>query len=58
LILGAIELMVWYIFLVYLIKTIKNETGNVWISSAILLALFYLGFVLCPWIRHAGFIGG
>ncbi len=58
LILGALELAVWYLFIVYLVRTIKKETGNVWISSAILLVLFYLGFVLCPWIRHTGIFDG
>ena len=58
LLLGAIELAVWYLFIVYFIRTVKQDTGNIWISSAILLVLFYLGFVLCPWLRHSELLGG
>lgn len=57
LILGALELVVWYSFLVYLIHTIKRETVNIWTSSAILLVLFYLGSALCPWLRHTEIFG-
>jgi len=58
LILGILEAVVWYITIVVFIRTVRRETGNIWISSAILLVLFYTGFVLCPWLRHTGIFGG
>ena len=51
-VLGLIEAVVWYFFLWYLLATLKKPNRNPWIAAAVLLGLFYLGFVLCPWIRH------
>lgn len=51
-ILGLLEGVVWYFFIYYLLDTIKKPDRNLWIASGILLGLFYLGFVLCPWVRH------
>ncbi len=51
--LGLLEGVVWYFFIFYLLDTIKKPGRNLWIASAILLALFYFGFVLCPWVRHS-----
>lgn len=50
--LGLLEAVVWYFFLYYLLLTLKKPDRNLWIASAVLLALFYLGFILCPWVRH------
>lgn len=50
--LGLLEAVVWYFFIYYSLNTIKKPNRNLWIAAAVLLALFYLGFVLCPWIRH------
>lgn len=50
--LGLLEGVVWYFFIHYFLLTLKKPDRNLWIASAILLALFYLGFVLCPWVRH------
>ncbi|QDV26009.1 hypothetical protein [Aureliella helgolandensis] len=50
--LGLLEGVVWYFFIYYFLLTLKKPDRNLWIASAILLALFYLGFVLCPWVRH------
>ncbi|KAA1258234.1 hypothetical protein LF1_07500 [Rubripirellula obstinata] len=52
LILGLLEGVVWYFFIYYLIDTIRKPTRNLWVASGVLLALFCLGFVLCPWVRH------
>lgn len=51
-ILGLVEAVLWYFFLYYLLFTIKRPERNVWIAAAVLLTLFYTGFVLCPWVRH------
>lgn len=52
LILGLLEGVVWYAFIYCLLNTMRKPERNLWVVSAILLALFYLGFVLCPWVRH------
>jgi len=57
-ILGVIAAVVWYFAIVVLIRTIRRETVNVWISSAILFVLVYTAFFVCPWIRHSEFFGG
>lgn len=49
---SLLEGAVWYFFIYYFLLTLKKPDRNLWIASAILLALFYLGFVLCPWVRH------
>ena len=51
-ILGLLEGVVWYFFIYYLLTTIKKPDRNLWIASAVLLVLLYVGFVLCPWVRH------
>lgn len=51
-ILGLLEGVVCYFFIYYLLLTIKKPDRNLWTASAILLVLFYLGFILCPWVRH------
>ena len=51
-ILGLLEGVVWYFLIYYWIDTLRKPTRNLWIASGVLLALFYLGFVLCPWVRH------
>lgn len=51
-ILGLLEGVVWYFFIYYLLDTLRKSDRNLWIASAVLLGLFYLGFVLCPWVRH------
>ncbi len=50
--LGLIEAVVWYVFIFYWLYTIRKPERNLWIASAVLLGLFYFGFVLCPWVRH------
>ena len=52
LLLGQLEAVVWYAFIYYWLDTIRKPGRNLWIASGVLLGLFYLGFVLCPWIRH------
>jgi len=49
---GALEAVVWYFFLWYFLTTLKKPERNLWIAAGVLLVLFYLGFVLCPWVRH------
>lgn len=51
-ILGLLEAVVWYFFIYYSLDTIRKPNRNLWLASAILIALFYLGFILCPWVRH------
>ena len=51
-VLAMLEAAVWYCLIYYLLLTIKKPDRNLWIASAVLLGLFYLGFVLCLWIRH------
>ena len=52
LVLGRLEAVAWYFFIYYWLDTLRKPTRNLWIASAVLLALFYLGFVLCPWVRQ------
>ncbi|QEG35897.1 hypothetical protein [Bythopirellula goksoeyrii] len=51
-VLGLLEAVVWYFFIYYWLDTLRKPSRNLWIASAVLLALFYLGLVLCPWVRH------
>lgn len=51
-VLGVLEAVVWYFFLWYFLTTLREPKRNLWIASGILLALFYAGFALCPWLRH------
>lgn len=45
-----VEAIIWYVFIYYLILTIKSQTGlSLWLDSLILLVLMYLGFMACPW---------
>lgn len=50
-ILGISETVVWYGFFYYLLFAIKQGT-TLWKNAAVLLALTYLGFVLCPWVHR------
>ncbi len=49
--LAVIEAIVWFGFIYYLLYSIKNPV-NLWMSAVILLALFYIGTLLCPWFRQ------
>ena len=49
--LGAVEAVTWYFFFWFLLDSIKRDR-NPWIAALVLLALFYLAFFTCPWIRE------
>lgn len=51
-ILGLLEAGTWYFCIYYLLDTLRKPNRSPWIAAGVLLALFYLGFVLCPWVRH------
>lgn len=48
---GLIEAGAWYLFLYYLLYSIKTEV-NLLLSAFILLVLMYAGWYLCPFIHH------
>ncbi|MDY6777018.1 MAG: hypothetical protein SVQ76_02830 [Candidatus Nanohaloarchaea archaeon] len=45
------ETGVWYGFFYYLLFAIKQGT-TIWKDAAVLLALSYLGILLCPWVHR------
>ncbi len=49
---GVIEAVIWYGFIYYLLYAIKNPI-ELWLSSAILLALMTLGTMACPWVHNS-----
>ena len=55
LLLGLIEAACWYFFFWYLLTTIRKPDRNLWLAASVLLVLFYLAFVTCPWLRHTDF---
>ena len=50
-VLAIAEAIIWYFFFWYLLDTLKRDR-NLWMAALVLLVLFYLGFVTCPWIRE------
>lgn len=49
---GAIETVIWYGFIYYLLYVLKNPV-DLWLSSAILLGLVYAGTMACPWVHNS-----
>ena len=47
----VVEAAAWYFFFFYLVFSIKMPV-NLYYSSLILLALFYIASVSCPWLRN------
>lgn len=47
-----LEALVWYIFIVYFLYSLKNPV-NIYISGLILLTLGYVGCLLCPIFRYS-----
>lgn len=52
LLLGLIEAMCWYGFFWYLLYAIRRPEQKLWRPALVLLVLFYLAFITCPWVRH------
>lgn len=50
-VLGVTELLAWYFFFWFGLDSIRRGR-NPWWAAAILLALFYVAFVTCPWVRE------
>lgn len=50
--LGVIEAVCWYGFFWYLLHAVKAPDRKLWRSALVLVVLFYLAFVTCPWVRH------
>jgi formate hydrogenlyase subunit 3/multisubunit Na+/H+ antiporter MnhD subunit len=51
-VLAIVESVIWYFFIWYLLDTTRKKDRNLWVAAFILLALGYLGFVACPWVRE------
>ena len=49
--LAILEAVIWYVFVYYFLFVLKNET-NLYLSTLILLALMYVGTLVCPWFRN------
>jgi hypothetical protein len=49
--LAVLETVIWYGFLWYLLFAIRRGT-TLWQDAAVLLALAYLGTMLCPWVHR------
>jgi hypothetical protein len=48
-ILATVEAVIWYLFIWYLLDTVKNvATRNLWIAAIVLLLLLYAGIASCP----------
>ncbi len=47
---GAVEGVIWFAFIYYLLYAIKNPV-ELWQASLILLVLVYLGTISCPLVR-------
>ncbi len=50
--LAVIEIILWYVFIYYLLYTIKNPVDLRW-SALVLLVVSYLIMLVCPWVRHS-----
>lgn len=50
--LGVVEAAAWYFFFCFGLDSIKRGR-NPWLAAAVLLGLFNLAFVACPWLRHS-----
>ncbi len=52
-ILGIVDLIVWYIFTYYIIYALQNLlTLNPWWAAFVLVILGAIGTVLCPWFQN------
>jgi len=49
---GVVETVIWYGFIYFLLYVLKNPV-DLWFSSAVLLALAYLGTMACPWVHNS-----
>ena len=52
--LGVLDLVIWYLFVVYAIYALKGLDVNIWWASLVILVLGTLGTLLCPWMRNNG----
>lgn len=57
LLLGVVEAACWYLFFWYLLTTIRKPDRDPRLAALVLLVLFYLAFVTCPWLRHTDLWG-
>ena len=49
--LGLIEAAAWYLFFGFGLDSIKRGRSP-WLAAVVLLVLFYVAFVTCPWVRE------
>lgn len=51
--LALVEAALWYVFLYYLLFSIKNDV-DLFKSALTLLVIAYLASISCPLVRHSG----